>query len=81
MQFPIMRKNSSPSSCDDRGAFAKSISQDDDNYSDAETERRATEALRRSLTSPPKPQKEMVGRVGRPKAKRKLPLKSDPKAR
>jgi hypothetical protein len=53
----------------------------DDQYSDEETERRATEALRRSLTSPPKPQKEMVGKVGRAKAKRKRPLKSAPKAR
>jgi hypothetical protein len=53
----------------------------DDQYSDEETERRATEALRRSLTSPPKPQKEMVGKVGRAKAKRKRPVKSDPKAR
>jgi hypothetical protein len=54
---------------------------DDDQYSDEEAERRATEALRRSLMSPPKPQKEMVGKVGRPKAKRKRPLKSGPKAR
>jgi hypothetical protein len=53
----------------------------DDKYSDEETERRATEALRRSLTSPPKPQKEMVGKVGRAKAKRKRPVKSAPKAR
>ena len=42
---------------------------------------RNAEALRRSLTSPPKPQKEMVGKVGRPKAKRKRPVKSAPKAR
>ena len=54
---------------------------DDDQYGDDETERRATEALRRSLTSPPKPQKEMVGKVGRPKAKRERPVKSAPKAR
>jgi hypothetical protein len=54
---------------------------DDDKYSDEETERRATEALRRSLTSPPKPQKEMVGKVGRAKGKRKRPVKSVPKAR
>jgi hypothetical protein len=53
----------------------------DDQYSDEETERRATEALRRSLTSPPKPQKKLVGKVGRPKAKRKRPVKSAPKAR
>jgi hypothetical protein len=42
----------------------------DDQYSDEETERRATEALRRALTTPPKPQKEMVGKVGRAKQKR-----------
>jgi hypothetical protein len=52
-----------------------------DQYSDEETERRATEALRRSLTTPPKPQREMVGKVGRPKAKRKHPVKSAPKVR
>jgi hypothetical protein len=52
-----------------------------DSYSDEETERRATDALRRSLTTPPKPQKEMVGKVGRPKSKRKRPVKSAPKAR
>jgi hypothetical protein len=51
----------------------------DDQYSDEETERRATEALRRAITTPPKPQKEMVGKVGRPKRKR--PVKSAPKAR
>jgi hypothetical protein len=53
----------------------------DDQYSDEETERRATEALRRALTTPPKPQKEMVGKVGRPRPKRKRRVKSDPKAR
>ena len=39
---------------------------DDDQYSDEEAARRATEALRRSLTMPHKPQKEMVGKVGAP---------------
>ena len=53
----------------------------DDKYSDEETERRATEALRRSLTSPPKPQKEMVGKVGRAETKRKRPINSAPKDR
>lgn len=52
-----------------------------DEYSDEEAERRATEALRRALTTPPKPQKEMVGKVGRPRAKRKRPVNSGPKAR
>jgi hypothetical protein len=56
--------------------------EENDQYSDEETERRATEALRRSLTTPPKPQKEMIGNVGRPKArKRKRPVKNVPKAR
>ena len=53
----------------------------DDQYGDEEAERRATEALRRSLTSPPRPQKEMVGKVGRAKVKRRRPVKSAPKAR
>jgi hypothetical protein len=43
---------------------------DDEQYSDEEAERRATEALRRSLTTPHKPQKEMVGKVGRAQSKR-----------
>lgn len=34
-----------------------------DAYSDAETERRAREAIRRSFQIPHKPQKEMVGRT------------------
>ena len=38
----------------------------DDQYSDEETERRATDALRRSLTTPHTPQKAMVGKVGAP---------------
>jgi hypothetical protein len=59
----------------------KNQAKDDDQYSDEETERRATEALRRALTTPPKPQKEMVGKVGRAKPKRERPVKSDPKAR
>jgi hypothetical protein len=54
---------------------------DDDQYSDEETERRATEALRRALTTPPKPQKEMVGKTERAKAGRKRTVKSDPKDR
>jgi hypothetical protein len=59
-----------------------SRSKDDDSYSDEESERRATEALRRALTTPPKPQKEMVGKTARArKAKRKRSVKSVPKAR
>jgi hypothetical protein len=59
-----------------------SRSRDEDSYSDEETERRATEALRRALTTPPKPQKEMVGKTERAqKAKQKRSVKSAPKAR
>jgi hypothetical protein len=49
---------------------------DPDSYSDKETERRATDALRRALTTPYKPQADMVGKVGRnapkPKSKRQV---------
>jgi hypothetical protein len=38
---------------------------DDGQYSDEEAMRRMNEALRRALTTPPKPQKEMVGRTGK----------------
>jgi hypothetical protein len=38
-------------------------------YSDKEAERRATDALRRALTTPYKPQQSMIGKVGR-KAKK-----------
>jgi hypothetical protein len=41
-------------------------------YSDEEAERRATDALRRTLTTPYKPQKDMVGKTGRP-SRRKSP--------
>jgi hypothetical protein len=37
----------------------------DDQYGDEETERRAREAIRRSFQTPYKPQKEIVGKVGR----------------
>jgi hypothetical protein len=37
----------------------------DDQYSDEETERRATEGLRRALTTPYKPQKALVGKTKR----------------
>lgn len=42
----------------------------DEEYSDAEAERRATEALRKALTTPYKPQQEMVGKSGRPSSNR-----------
>ncbi len=40
-------------------------------YSEEETERRATEALRRALTTPYKPQSEMVGKAKPPKPTKK----------
>jgi hypothetical protein len=54
---------------------------DDDQYSDEEAARRATEALRRSLTLPHKSQKEMVSKVGRAKSPRAAKPKSAPKDR
>lgn len=53
------------------------MAKNNDQYSDKETERRATDALRRALTTPYKPQGEMVGKVGRnaPKPKSKRTLK------
>jgi hypothetical protein len=43
---------------------------DDDQYSDEETARRRDEAIRRALNTPPKPQKEIAGKSGRPPRKR-----------
>lgn len=43
----------------------------DKSYSDKEAEQRATDALRRALTTPYKPQSDMVGKVGRKAAKKK----------
>lgn len=37
-----------------------------DHYSDQEAERRATDALRRALTTPYKPQRDMVGKARTP---------------
>jgi hypothetical protein len=54
---------------------------DDEQYSDEETERRAREAIRRSFEMPHRPQKEMVGKVGRAKAPRGTKPKSAPKGR
>jgi hypothetical protein len=47
----------------------------DDQYSDEEATRRMNEAIRRALTSPPKPHKEM--KLG----KRKASQKANPKKR
>lgn len=49
-------------------------------YTDEEAERRATDALRRALTTPYKPQSKLVGKTPRAKARKrqaaKGPLKS-----
>ncbi len=50
-------------------------------YSDEEAERRATEALRRALTTPYKPQRELVGVKKRAPPKGKKRPKNAPKAR
>lgn len=42
-----------------------------DEYSAKETKRRATDALRRALTTPYKPQKEMIGKTGRSSPRKK----------
>jgi hypothetical protein len=39
----------------------------DDQYSDEETARRRDGAIRRALNTPPKPQKEIAGKSGRPR--------------
>ena len=39
--------------------------ENDQHYSDEETERRATDALRRALKTPYHPQKEMIGKTHR----------------
>jgi hypothetical protein len=49
----------------------------DDTYSDEEATRRMNEALRRALTTPPKPHKEMVGKAGKAR-KRSPPAKDGP---
>jgi hypothetical protein len=42
------------------------MNDDNEQYSPEETARRADEAIRRALNTPPTPQKEMVGKVGAP---------------
>jgi hypothetical protein len=51
---------------------------DNEKYSNEEAARRATGALRRSLTMPHRFQKEMVGKVGRAKSPRAPNPKSSP---
>jgi hypothetical protein len=52
---------------------------DDDSYTAEETERRARDAIRRSFKMPYKPQKEMVGKVGRPSQTKRSPSKASKK--
>jgi hypothetical protein len=47
----------------------------DDQYSPEETERRMTDAIRRALSTPPKPHKKMVGNGKRAGAKQKSRVK------
>ena len=48
-----------------------------DEYGDEEATRCMNQALRRALTTPPKPQKEMVGKAGKA-GKRGRPAKGNP---
>lgn len=52
----------------------------DEQYSDKESERRATAALRRALTTPYTPQSKLVGKVGRNAPKKRVKT-STPKSR
>ena len=54
---------------------------DDIAYSEAEAESRATEALRRALTTPYKPQRELVGKKKRVLSEGKPDSKDPPKER
>lgn len=49
---------------------------DSGQYSERETERRMTDAIRRALSTPPKPHSEMIGKGKRAGAKRKSRVKS-----
>jgi len=46
-----------------------------DQYTPEETARRRDAAIRRALNTPPKPQKEIVGKSGRTPRKRSRPTK------
>jgi hypothetical protein len=54
---------------------------DGDQVSDDEAERVARDAIRRSFQTPYKPQKEMVGKVGRPSQRKRAPSKAPNKAK
>jgi hypothetical protein len=51
----------------------------EDEYSPEETERRAKAAIRRSFEMPYKPQKELVGKTPRARARKPKSAKSSPK--
>lgn len=52
-----------------------------DELSDMEAEQRATDALRRALTTPYKPQRELVGKTGRssPRKPKSAAVKKSPR--
>jgi len=52
----------------------------DEQYSDEETDRRAQDAIRRSFQTPYKPQKEMIGKVGRLAPRKRATSKAPKKA-
>jgi len=52
----------------------------DDTLTDAERERRATDAIRRALTTPYKPQSKLVGKTPRARAQKRK-ARSSPKSR
>jgi hypothetical protein len=47
----------------------------DEQYTSEETARRRDEAIRRALNTPPKPQKEIAGKSGRPARKQSRSVK------
>jgi hypothetical protein len=49
---------------------------DADAHTDEETERRARNAIRRSFEMPHRPQKEMVGKTGRPSRRKRASSKT-----
>ncbi len=63
-------------------AMGRTPTQRDNEYSDEEAERRATDALRQALVTPYKPQRDMVGKVRtptKPKPMGKRAKKTSPK--
>jgi hypothetical protein len=52
----------------------------DECYTDEEAERRAREAIRRSFEMPYKPQKELVGKTPRARARKRKAAKAPPRS-